>query len=871
MTIESPTKLPTGLVTFLITDIEGSTEILQAVGDDTFATTVERHNAILRDTLGEHGVVVHVTGDSFFAVFSDPIEAVKSAADAQRSLWAETWPTGVTMRVRMGMHTGHGQLGGEDYVGLDVHRAARISSAATGGQVLLSGETARRVTSRLPQGVSVLGLGSHRLKDLSQAEELYQLVVDGLPHEFGQVRAAPATPGNLPTIATAFLGRDRQVEEISSLLRSHRLVTLTGTGGAGKTRLSIEVAKRLGPTLSDGAFFVDLESLLDEGAIPAATLRALGQAPSSSVNPEEQLLATLADKDILLVLDNYEQLLPQAAFVSRMMRECDGLRVVVTSRAPLRLSGEQEYAVPPMSSPPASDDIDLGALMAFESVELFVNTARAVRPDFELTDENAAPIAALANRLDGLPLAIELAASRVRILSPGEILDRLSNRLLATGSSDLPKRQQTIANAVEWSYDLLDEPTQRFFERLSVFGGGATLNEITSVCAPDIELDVLDAVSSLVEQSLLESVTAGATSRYQMLVVVREFATEKLEARDDAERVRDRHLSAFADLAHRAEKFLLTSHQREWLDLLEIEYDNLAIAIDRAISLRSTDVARHLVADLWRFLQMRGHLQPGIAFARASLDLPDENPMARARALEALAGLLYWKGDWDEAVDPYLRALELAREHGDSMELANALFNASFAYQTTDDNQTALACLHESLEISTREGYPLGVGRALWGLCDISYLVSEPQQAISYGKQAEKVFEALDAPFDLGWTRFMIAHCSYRDGNYADARRYVDAGLPLFLEADDVSALTLVMYVKSGVCLAEGDSITAARLSGAVESITRATGVGIGEVPANQYLAVTELRSSDDPQIQAGIAEGRQLSIEEAIELAIES
>jgi predicted ATPase/class 3 adenylate cyclase len=871
MTTSVTTDLPTGVVTFLITDIEGSTEILQRLGDELYAVTVERHNEILHGAFSSDGRVIHVTGDSFFAVFSEPVEALGAAVEAQRHLFAEKWPDDGRIKVRMGLHTGIGLLGGEDYVGLDVHRAARISAAGHGGQVLVSAETAKRVGNQIPNLV-LRDLGPHRLKDLSTPEQLFQVVAAGLPDEFRPIQGAFSLFGEIPEAGTSFVGRAKEVNEIAELLGQHRLLTLTGPGGTGKTRLSMRVAAEAAGRFRDGAFFIELESLTDEHLIPTAVLKALNRPVTGSGDPLEVLATYLAGRQSLMILDNYEQLLPQVGVVSQLLRSAPQLSMVVTSRAPLHLSLEYEYAVPPMQRP-SNGSRSPADLVEFESVQLFVERARSVRNDFAITSDNAAAVADLVRRLDGLPLAIELAASRVRIFTPREILARLSNRLLATGAADVPTRQQTISNAVGWSYELVDEPTGRFFARLSVFMGTASLNAIEDVCDPDQELgiDALDALTRLVDNSLVETVQDPSETRYQMLVVVREFAGEALAGDGDETEIKDRHMRFFSNLAARAEPFLLTSHQRKWLNILAVEHDNLRSAQDWALAKGETDVALRMTGDLWRFWQRRGHLVEGQMRAERSLEMSGGSPIALAKALEGLGGLLYWRGDWHGAGKPYLRSLELMREHGNKRQLANALYNAAFPLGYSWDLDRGESHLQESLELSKGIGDRLGVGRAYWGLCDLTFFRGDYAKVIELARRAEQEFEGLDTPFDLGWARFMVAHASYLSHDPATARRYIDAALPLFVDAGDVSALTLVMYVKAGIIEAEGDETTAAYLLGAIEVLIDLYGAGLGEVEENQYGPLLALKRSDKPEIVDALAKGRSLSEDEVIELSIKT
>ncbi|HEY6056813.1 MAG TPA: adenylate/guanylate cyclase domain-containing protein, partial [Candidatus Limnocylindrales bacterium] len=454
--------LPTGTLTFLFTDIEGSTRLVAALGE-RFGPLLERHQALLRAAFDARGgVEVATEGDSFFVVFASAGAAVVAAAAAQRALAAEHWPAGVEgVRVRMGLHTGEGRLGGDNYVGLDVHRAARIGAAAHGGQVLLSDVTRALAAESLPDDLVLRDLGEHRLKDLERPERLVQLVVRGLPEEFPPPRTLEA-PTNLPAQVTSFVGRAREVEEIEALVRRSRLVTLVGPGGTGKTRLSLRVAERLRQEFAAGAFFVDLSPLIDPALIAATIAHALGVREEPSRPLVQSLEGHLRDLRLLLVLDNFEQVTRGAALVGDLMRAAPGLAVLVTSRVVLHVTGEQEYPVAPLRLPDTDRLPPLGMLTGIDSIALFSVRAQAVWPDFVVDAENAAAVAAICARLDGLPLAIELAAARIKLMAPQAILSRLEKRLaiLTSTAGDLPERQRSLRGAIEWSHDLLD-PTER--------------------------------------------------------------------------------------------------------------------------------------------------------------------------------------------------------------------------------------------------------------------------------------------------------------------------------------------------------------------------------------------------------------------------
>ena len=476
--------LPTGTVTFLFTDIEGSTRLLQQLGD-AYPEVLSEHHRLLRGAVeSAGGVAIGSEGDSLFASFARAPSGLAAAVAAQLALAAQEWPDGAAVRVRMGLHTGEALVRDGTYVGLDVHRAARIAAVGHGGQVLLSDTTRALVEQALPAGGELRDLGQHRLKDLAQPERIFETVIAGLPSTFPPLRSLDATPNNLPTQMTSFVGRAREVAEATRLLATTRLLTLTGPGGTGKTRLSLQVAAEAASDYPDGVFFVPLGPLDDAGVVAPAIVQALGMREAVNQPPVDRLSEYLRDRRLLLVLDNFEQVQEAAALVGELLRSSPGLRAVVTSRSPLHIYGEQEYAVPPLGLPVAGADPDPVEIARYESVALFVERAAAVNPGFRLTAANAAIVAEICALLDGLPLAIELAAARTRLLPPQALLARLGQRLdtLSSGSRDLPERQQTLRGAIAWSYDLLDGKARQLFACFSVFVGGADLAAAEAVC-----------------------------------------------------------------------------------------------------------------------------------------------------------------------------------------------------------------------------------------------------------------------------------------------------------------------------------------------------------------------------------------------------
>ena len=511
--------LPEGTATFLFTDIQGSTVLVQKLGIERWKAVLDTHYALLREQFAAHeGAEVNTEGDAFFVAFAQATQAVAACAAGQRALYAHPWPEDAVIRVRMGLHTGEAAMVGGDYMGLDIHRAARIASSAHGGQVVLSDATKVLCEGSLPDGVTLVDLGEHRLKDLAKPERIWQLRIDGLPDEFPPLKSLDKTPNNLPTQLTSFVGRDKELAEGLRLLDQSRLLTLTGPGGTGKTRLSMQIGAEASDHFKHGVYFVPLAPISDPELVPSTVLQAMGVHDSDSRPPQEQLVAHLKEKEVLLILDNFEQILPAAGYVGEVLKASPTSKAVATSRAALKVYGEQEFPIPPLGVPDIAAEVSLDDLAQFEGVKLFIERAVALKPDFKLTAENAAAVAGIAALVDGLPLAIELAAARIKLMPPKAMLARLQDRLgeLGGGARDLPERQQTIRGAIAWSYDLLDEGTQRLFARFAVFVRGGSLDQVEAVCGPADEVggDVLDGISTLLDHNLVrrERRTSRASS-----------------------------------------------------------------------------------------------------------------------------------------------------------------------------------------------------------------------------------------------------------------------------------------------------------------------------------------------------------------------
>jgi len=867
------TELPTGTVTFLFTDIEGSTRLAQALGAG-WPPLLERHREIARAAWAAHGGTEIVTeGDSFFVVFQRPADAVAAAVAAQRGLAAESWPQDAAVRVRMGMHTGEGLISGGSYVGLDVHRAARIAGAGHGGQVLISGSTSALVEGALPDGVSLREMGEHRLKDLSRPERLWGLAIEGLASDFPPLGTLNAVPNNLPTQLTSFLGREREIAEARQLLIDGRLLTLTGPGGTGKTRLSLQIAADATDRFPDGIYFVPLGTIGQADLVLPTIGQAVGLV-DPGVEPLQRLAEHIGDRCFLLVLDNFEQVSDAAPGIAELLLRAPRISALVTSRSPLRVYGEREYPVPPLGVPDPAHLPELEQFSAFESVALFVERAMAVRPDFAVTSANAPAVAEICVRLDGLPLAIELAAARIRVLSPQAIMERLGDRLalLSSGSRDVPERQQTLRGAIAWSHDLLEEEDRRVFARFAAFAGGAMLDAIKDVVFdPGERADALDAIASLVDKSLVRQETQeDGEPRFRMLETIREYALEQLEARGEGETLHQRHAAWVLALVDRNAGLVFGAEQRAALDRFEREHDNIRAALAWSMAGGHSEMAMRIFAASWRFWQMRGYLPEAREQAERVLSHASEEvaPDIRAAALEAAGGIAYWQADMVPSRAWYREALALARASGDEARIANALYNLSFTFTLiSEEQEQARANAAEAVEIYRRIGDEAGIGRSLWGLANAYYFFGDFAMGIPVAQEALEIFLRTGDRFMTAWAQYMLALFNLQVDR-STVRQLLEATLPLFAETDDKSGYALLFDGFATLEWAEGDVRRAMVLSGYAAATERSAGTGLAKLN-REFAGFFPETLTSDPELAEAYAEGQRLTLEGATDLAL--
>jgi predicted ATPase/class 3 adenylate cyclase len=714
---------PTGSVTFLFTDIEGSTALLQHLGDQRFAGVLDEHRHILRAAFeAGGGYEVDTQGDSFLVAFGSAQDAVATVVAAQQAINAHLWPKDAPIRVRMGLHTGEPTVAGSRYVGIDVHRAARIMAVGYGGQILLSRTTHDLIGDALPEGLKVRDLGEHRLKDLTRPEHIFQMVIPDLPADFPPLKTLDIISNNLPIQLTSFIGREREIEHVKRSLAKTRLLTLMGAGGSGKTRLAVQVAADLIDQFEKGVWLVELAPLADPALVVQAVATTFQVREAAGRSLLDLLVDYLQTKSLLLMLDNCEHLVAACAkLASALLRACPNVKILATSREALGVAGEVAYHVPPLSRPDPRRTQTLEQLRQFEAVQLFVERGVHSQPRFALTDGNAAAVAHICHRLDGIPLAIELAAARVKVLTADQIATRLNDRfrLLTGGSRAGLPHHQTLRATIDWSHDLLSDKERTLLRRLSVFAGGFNLEAGEAICAGDgLEKDaILDLLTNLVDKSLVVAEGLNGDIRYLLLETVRQYGLEKLEEAGEVAGIREQHLEWYLGLAERVEPELLGPDQLGGLDELEREHDNLRAALEWAASgARDAEARVRLAGALQRFWSMRGHLTEGRAWLESAIEESVESGDASPAPVKAIYGagvLAFYQGDYVRAVALLEHSLALSREGGDKVSTARALNRLALVHRNRGDYSRAITLLEESQVLCRATGQKWVLAQAL--------------------------------------------------------------------------------------------------------------------------------------------------------------
>jgi predicted ATPase/class 3 adenylate cyclase len=866
---------PRAALTLLFTDIEGSTRLWEA-DPERMARALATHDAIVRAAVTDHrGTVVKMTGDGVHAVFDDALDALGAALQMQPALVAAARTDGIELPVRCGLHAGPVLGRDGDYFGTAVNRAARIMGAAHGGQVLLSEAVATRVRERLPDACAMVDLGCVRLRDLACPERVFQLVHPALRRTFPPLQSLAATPNNLPAQLTSFIGRAREQDEVERLLRSTRLLTLTGVGGLGKTRLSLQVAAELLGDFPDGAWFIELAPLADPRRLPLAVASALGVNEVAGRSLQDALVEFLRPRELLLVLDNCEHLVADcAAFAKALLVQCPRLRVLASSRQPLHCAGETTYPLPALSLPAAAEG-DPDVLPQCEATALFIERAAAVVPGFAPTAATAAAVVDICRRLDGIPLAIELAAARVRTLSVGHIAARLDQRfrLLTQGDPTALPRQQTLRSLIDWSHDLLTAPEAILFRRIAVFVGGCTLEAAEDVGADGaLARDlVLDTLGSLVDKSLV--VLEAASGRYRLLETVREYAAEKLEASGDSADTRRRHFNFFVAFAASARAGLFGAEQSRWLLRLDVERENVLSA--HAWSLATADTAEAglgLATALMYYWIMRGLLELGYRVTIDALSHPGARERGNARCVGLMvAGQIgAFMGRYGEARPLLEESLAIGREIGDDVHVVRVLQPLGLALLGLGDVAGARGQLAEALVLAHRLGNPRAIAATQNALGQVARAEGDLDAAEPHYRDMLKLARELGEPNLTVSALLNLAMVAICRGLDVPAREWLAEGLALARAIGSAQAAQSTLEVCAGLAALRRDWAQGLRFYGCADALARST--ALQRDPADQAFLMPRVQASrqalGDEPAAAAEREGGGLGFEHALAAA---
>jgi predicted ATPase/class 3 adenylate cyclase len=827
-------RQPSGTVTFLFTDIEGSTRLLGELGTSRYSEALDAHCRLLRAAFERHdGYEVNYEGDAFVIAFQNAHDAVAAAAEGQRALAEHAWPEGHELRVRMGLHTGEPELAPPKYVGIDVHRAARIAAAGHGGQILLS-----QSTRDLVQGDDLRDLGEYRLKDLAAPERIWQLG----EADFPPLKSLYQT--NLPVPATPFVGRERELAEATDLLQDGvRLLTLSGPGGTGKTRLAMQAAAAAADGYPDGAWWVSLAPLNDATLVLTTASEVLGA--------KNDLAAEIADKRLLLVLDNFEHVIDAAPEISNLLAACPHLTVLVTSRERLQVTAEHEYAVPAMAPQ--------------DALALFSARAGALGVEVSGGDAND-----LCERLDNLPLALELAAARTKLFTPGQLLERLGQRLdLFKGGRDADPRQRTLRATIEWSYDLLTPEEQQLFARLSVFAGGCTYEAAEAICEADE-----DTLQSLLDKSLLRRRDAalGNDSRYWMLQTIREFAVERLnELQEREEATRLRHAEYFAAFV----TSLLTdgrasSHTQSAFAELDREYDNVRWALAATVHFEWAELLLQMTHLLYRFWDLRGYFEEGRRWCEAALTIAPADDPRRAKCLHAVGIFAALQGDPACARERIVEYLRFSRALGDDRDIARALNALGWLTRREGDLEEAREAYTQSADLARASGDPETAALAMGNLADLELYTGRFSVAAALAAECLSLAEERDDQLGMSIALGNFAVAAVCEGRVSEAldaaRRLIEISVAIGWR----EGVAFGLEVSAAACAREEPS-HAATLLGAAARIRMELGVELERFEQEMHdRIVSELCEllGEDPYSDASRA-GETLAEADAIELVV--
>jgi predicted ATPase/class 3 adenylate cyclase len=908
---------PSGTVTFLFTDIENSTSLWEQF-PEAMKSALARHDEILKEAIeASNGQVIKTTGDGMHAVFATAMDALNAAITSQRIL--QTLISDLTLKVRMGLHTGEAELRGGDYYGGVLNRAARIMSVGHGGQVLISETTMQIAREHLPKDVSTLDLGQHHLKGLLQPERIFQIAAPDLQQSFPALKSLTHASHNLPAQLTSFIGRERELAEAKTNLEGARLLTLIGPGGTGKTRLSIQLGSQLLSTFKDGVWLVEFAPISDPSLVMQTIASAFDIREAPGVPLKVLVHDYLRDKHTLLILDNCEHLVEASAKVAdEFLHTAPQLKIIASSREALGINGETVYRVPSLSLPEQAN-VTKEALMGCESVHLFVDRASAANPKFQLTDENATSVAQVCSRLDGIPLAIELAASRITVFSPEQIAKRLDDRfkLLTGGSRTALPRQQTLRALIDWSYNLLSEPERALLRRLSVFTGGWTFEAAETICN---NVDVLEHLPQLVNKSLVTVQDEDGEPRYHLLETIRQYARDELLEAGEGEGTRDRHLAYFLEMAETASPELRTrANELQWLKLLETEFDNIRTAIEWGLSADPFAVMR-MVYLLMFFMITKSHTGEGHRWGAEALKQIDDgkpltieqnghkgrllasmsmlsfsmgdNQTTRTEADEAISLLRsaddksnlaftlgfraaadFLTGNADNAIDAAEEAIRLAEELGDNYILGIVLSSASRVEAFAKGDFAKAYAVHDrGCDLLKEYGNRWTYAITLYGLANIAIALKEFETARKKFNLAMQIMQELGAKRNISMIKSDLAHILRLEGNYPQAMSSYRETVKEWQRIGHRAAVAHQLESIAFIAKALEQSGKSIRLLGAAEALRQK--INIDMTPQERELynkEVADLKANmGEKEFTSFWADGRSMTMDEAIELALE-
>jgi predicted ATPase/class 3 adenylate cyclase len=924
--------LPSGTVTFLFTDIEGSTQLAQEY-PDSMTALLARHNEILDQAIKAHqGFVFQIVGDSFCASFHHAGDALQAALDAQRHLQAEPWSP-AAIKVRMGIHTGTAQLkkdgDSNQYTGYStLALTQRIMSAGHGGQILLSQTAHNSIKGGLPAQLQFRDMGKQRLKDVQQLEHLYQVSIPDLPSEFPPLKTLEIVNNNLPSQLTSFIGREKEIHEIQELVAANRIVTLTGSGGAGKTRLSLQVGNNCLSQFSGGVWIAELAPVTDPSLIPQTLLSIFGLREDRHREIVDVLIEHLRTKSLLLLLDNCEHMIEACAQISEaLVRACPKLKILASSREALGIAGEVAYRVPSLETPNPTNLPSLKRLEELDSVRLFVERATTANPDFGLTDDNAPFIAQICFRLDGIPLAIELAASRVKVLTPEQIEARLDDRfrLLTGGSRTALPRQQTLRAMIDWSYSLLSEEEKTLFRRLAVFVGGWTLEAAESVCGEErTGLDVLDLLTRLVDKSLVYLEETNGGIRYHRLETIRQYSREKFFETNEVEETRDRHLDFVVRFVELADENLKGRDQVLWQKRMSTEQDNLRAALEWGV-IRSPYQALRIVGAANLYWTAAGFSAEGFRWTQKALEQVQENPfirgttaeerqIARAKALRGLTRLYLSLGDNAKAKRTAEESVAIYRRSKDRRGLSFALVVLAYPLEFLGERDRAETILRESYSIARAETDAYGMCRSLNVLARVivalhhdldsaqryieeslrlaqkAGLRSQEAQAYEVAariaidrsdfenaranfKESVRIYQEIEASFNVILEKSNLAHMERKLGNFDSALEYYRETILAFRQMGQIGAVAHQLECFGFIALAQNQTERAVQLFAGANTLRKKDGTSM--TPDEQAYFDQRLASLQGTmgrtEFERQWSNGAILSMGEAIELALQN